>query len=339
MKRKSFIKSLSLGAAASYLLPSNLLLGMYSGKEKSNKWLKTKHETNKYNTTIHCNKVERNIKFLHISDSHISVLKNGKSEYPEFTGRMDSAYQNPKHYLTNIENSKVAHFEEILKVAKNKNVDFILLTGDIINNPSIYNVEYLDEKLKQTGIEYFYTAGNHDWHFEGMKGSLHELREEWITKRLLPLYKGNNPLYYSKIIAGINFIFIDNSTYQISKEQLAFFREQTELEYPIVLNMHIPIYQSEDKYNEELYTIGDPRWGYEFDYENYITERRERWSKEGNKKETLEFIIDVLLCKNLIAVLAGHNHAAMNKKISPSANMYLTRASYSGAHGYFEIVK
>jgi len=49
--------------------------------------------------------------------------------------------------------------------------------------------------------------------------------------------------------------------------------------------MHIPIYQPE-VLKTRLSGIGDPRWGYDYDKKSYILERRERWPKEGNKKET-----------------------------------------------------
>lgn len=342
MKRKIFLKKLSLGLAASVFFPANVFsLGQVKNalKDTRSGWLKTSHEGDDFNTAINCSAIEGNIKIFHIADSHISVLNNGKSEYPQFSARMDGAYLNPEHYLTGQKKTKLEHFDEILKKARDEKADLLLLTGDILNNPSVYGVEYLLDKLEQTGIEYLYTAGNHDWHFEGMKGSADELRNEWINKRLLPLYKGNNPLYYSKIINGINFVMIDDSTYQISKEQLNFFRQQATLGYPIVLSLHIPLYQPEDQFNNELYTIGDPRWGFDYDRENYITERRERWSVEGNRRETIEFLLEVVSCKNLIAVLAGHDHSAMNKKLSPSANMYLTKASYSGAHRLIEIKK
>ena len=77
--------------------------------------------------------------------------------------------------------------------------------------------------MKETGIPYIFTAGNHDWHYEGMEGDLETLRDAWIEKRLLPFYQGNHPLMASYDVKGVRFLAIDNSTYQINKEQLEFF--------------------------------------------------------------------------------------------------------------------
>lgn len=159
---------------------------------------------------------------------------------------MDSAYKNSKHYMTGKEGPPQKYFEEILEEAKKKNAELLLLTGDIINNPTFANVNYVKNKLDESGIEYIFTAGNHDWHFEGMDGKIKKLHSEWIQKRLTPFYKDNNPFCSSRIIKGVNFVSIDNSTYQVEKEQVDFFREQTAKSYPIVLCMHIPIYQQSD---------------------------------------------------------------------------------------------
>jgi predicted phosphodiesterase len=340
MNRKSFLHNFSIGTIGAIIFPSITFPISYKSdelKKSISEWLKTDHSGDDYNTVIKCDQVNSDTKIIHISDSHLTVLKDGKSEYPELAERMNNAYKNPKHYLTGENNTRVEHFEEILAKAKEEEVDLLLLTGDILNNPSIYGVEYLADKLENCGINYLYTSGNHDWHFEGMEGSRNFLRAKWIKERLLPLYQGYNPLYYSKIINDINFVMIDNSTYQINEEQLSFFREQTDRNYPIILGMHIPIYQPEDKLNENVFSIGDPRWGYDHDAENYKTERRERWPKEGNDKQTLEFLIEVLSCKNLMAIFSGHKHSADSKKISPSANMFRTKGSYSGAHRYVKI--
>jgi len=341
MNRKAFLNNLSIGAIGTVILPSiSFPADQKSNEPKGeiNDWLESEQNGDDYNTLIKCNSIQKDTKIVHIADSHLTVFKDGKTEYPDFAERMNKAYFEPKHYLTGKIGTRLGHFEEILSKAKKQNVDLLLLTGDILNNPSIYGVEYLVDKLENSGINYLYISGNHDWHFEGMEGSRDSLRNEWIHKRLLPLYQGSNPLYYSKIINGINFVMIDNSTYQINEEQLLFFREQADRNYPIVLSMHIPIYQPEDL-KTRLSGIGDPRWGYDYDKESYILERRERWPKEGNKKETLEFVIEVLACKKLLAVFDGHKHSAKVRKISPSANMYRTKGSYSAAHRYIVIKK
>jgi len=92
----------------------------------------------------------------------------------------------------------------------------------------------------KTGIPWLYISGNHDWHYEGMDGSPDSLRIAWIEKSLLPLYEGHNPLFYSEIINGINFVGIDNSTGEVNENQIGFLKVQLKKKEPIILISHIP---------------------------------------------------------------------------------------------------
>ena len=81
-----------------------------------------------------------------------------------------------------------------LLFAKEIKADAITLIGDIFSIPSELAIEWVLSKLKDTGIPNIYTVGNHDWHHEGMEGTLESSRDKWIEKRLIPLYQGNHPL-------------------------------------------------------------------------------------------------------------------------------------------------
>lgn len=97
--------------------------------------------------------------------------------------------------------------------------------------------------MANSEISYRYIAGNHDWHFEGSGPDIPqpELRRRWI-KKLAPLYAGENPDGYSVQAGGVNFVLIDNSANEISKEQLAFFKSELARGMPTILCAHIPLY-------------------------------------------------------------------------------------------------
>ena len=59
--------------------------------------------------------------------------------------------------------------------AKKEEADLIALVGDIFSFPSELAIEWVISKLKEIDIPYVYVSGNHDWHYEGMKGSLDSL--------------------------------------------------------------------------------------------------------------------------------------------------------------------
>jgi DNA repair exonuclease SbcCD nuclease subunit len=181
------------------------------------------------------------LKILQITDIHISIADEEEADMMKYGGRIHKAYSTPrKHFALDTSETTFQYFDDILQKAKNQNVNLLLLTGDIVNFPSAASVKYVYDKLAKTGIPWLYIAGNHDWHYEGLTGNIDSLRDTWIKKSLLPLYSGHNPLFYSAIIHGINFVAIDNSTGEVNEDQIRFLRDQLTNPEPIMIISHIP---------------------------------------------------------------------------------------------------
>jgi len=181
------------------------------------------------------------LKIMQITDAHLSIEDEKEADLMKYGERMHKAYLAPrKHYSQDIYKTTFEYFDDLLLKAKKEDVKLLLLTGDIVNFPSAVSVNYVYDRLVETGIPWLYIAGNHDWYYEGMPGSPDSLRITWIEKILAPLYNGHNPLFYSEIINGINFVGIDNSTYKINDEQVQFMEEQLSGNEPIILISHIP---------------------------------------------------------------------------------------------------
>jgi DNA repair exonuclease SbcCD nuclease subunit len=178
---------------------------------------------------------------MQITDSHISIADESESDLMKYGERMHKAYMYPrKHYSLDTSETTFSYLDDLLLKAKKERVDLLLLTGDIVNFPSVVSVKYVYDRLMKTGIPWLYISGNHDWHYEGMEGNIDSLRQTWIGKSLMPLYKGLNPLYYSKVIDGINFVGIDNSTNQVNEMQVLFLKDQLTKKEPVILISHIP---------------------------------------------------------------------------------------------------
>jgi DNA repair exonuclease SbcCD nuclease subunit len=248
--------------------------------------------------------INESIKVVYIADTHLFKDDKRGIPYQEYSNRMAKAYNQTTHFQTRIKTNPEEAFEQTLTFAKELNADVIILNGDIFSFPSEAAIEWVQSKLKKTGIPFIYTAGNHDWHYEGMEGTLESLRDTWIEKRLLPLYQGNNPLMTAYDIKGIRFLAIDNSTYQINEEQLAFFIEQVATGMPLVLLVHIPMYAPGKKIS---FGCGNPNWGAATD-RNFELERRPKWTESGHTQTTLNFHKKVFTAPNLLGVFAGHVH-------------------------------
>ncbi|MDD4191363.1 MAG: metallophosphoesterase [Mangrovibacterium sp.] len=273
-------------------------------------------------------------KFMQITDSHIDIADESERDMQEYSQRMHQAYANPrKHFLSDeTEKKPLEYFEEALGKAVSEKVDLLLLTGDIVNFPSAVTVNALVTKLKQAGIPWLYTCGNHDWHYEGMEGSADVLRRTWTDKVLSPFYQGQNPLFYSKRIGGINFVGIDNSTYQVNNEQLCFLKGQLKRDGPIVLFSHIPYYFR----GVQGIFCGSPEWGAKND-KNFKIERRERWPESSNNQATVEFIETIYRATDkIIAIVTGHTHRS-SVLFTGNLCQYVSYATSNGASGIFKI--
>ena len=151
---------------------------------------------------------------LMIADTHLFTDDARGERYQQYSGRMAKAYNHTKNFQTGEPTFPAECFQQSLDVAKKEGVSLVALIGDIMSFPSEAAVEWVSEKMKMSGLPYLYVAGNHDWHYEGMAGSLESLRNTWIHQRLLPLYQNDNPLMTVREINGIRLVAIDNSNYE-----------------------------------------------------------------------------------------------------------------------------
>ncbi len=260
------------------------------------------HNTNAMETLISMSGITRPVSILQIADTHISCDDESDKPYEQYSGRMNKAFLQRNHYKTGLPSTTTDNFKELMAFATTQQVDMIALVGDIVNYPSATAVSFVKKEVDKTGIPYIYTAGNHDWHYEGLPGSSESLRNEWCEKRLKPLYTSDSMWYSSDIVGGINMVTIDNSTYQVSEEQLAFYRKQIQRPEPVALFVHIPLYLTSMRM-----CCGHPEWGAATD-RGYEIERREKWPAAGNKPSTFEFIQAVKATPRLAGVFAGHWH-------------------------------
>jgi len=276
--------------------------------------------------TIYSSAVTDTLNILLFSDTHLFAKDDREKPYEQYSKRMSGAYNVTKHYKTGGETTPSLVFLETVQVAREKKVDLLAMLGDIFSYPSEYAIEWADSILRDARLNYVYVAGNHDWHYEGMPGSSEDLRKTWIDKRLLPLYQGHNPLYYAVDVKGVRVLVIDNSTYEISAEQLAFFKEQARTGLPLLLMTHIPFYMPGRGVG---YGCGHPDWNKAHDG-GYRIERREPWPEEGHTATTMQFRDEILNTPNLLAVFSGHIHHQTLDVSKRNLPMFVGKPNFSG---------
>ncbi len=302
MKRRNFLNT--LGAAGAGIGLGSCTTGIPDKNSQQSLLQSGSFSVDANKITYYLKGITEPVKIFQIADTHLWMDDARGEPYRQYSARMARAYNVTRHFRTGEPTNPEESFVEVLQMAVEKEADLFAMTGDIFSFPSEAAVEWLLENMKGSGLPWLYVSGNHDWHYEGMEGSIHELRETWINNRLKGLYNGKDPMMAAYNIKDVSVLAIDNSTYQIMPEQLEFFREHVQNTKPLVLMMHIPMYAPGRSMG---YGCGNPGWGADTD-RNFELEGRERWPAEGHTKVTMDFHREVFTAPNLLGVFAGHTH-------------------------------
>lgn len=317
MKRRDFIQTTVTGTVA---------LGAENGTVPGG-MQRSRFSLDQNRVKIYSPDFTKPVKVLLVSDTHLWMDDQRGEPFTQYSGRMAKAYNQTKHFQTGQPTNPNESFEKMTRLAQDSKVDLLALPGDLFSFPSEAAIDWVTQKLSEAGVPYQYAAGNHDWHYEGMEGSLVNLRSQWADQRLKPLYQGGHPLMTVKEISGIRFVTLDNSIYEILPEQLTFFREQVKTGKPLVLFVHIPLYAPGRAVG---FGCGHPQWGWEAD-RNFELERRPRWPKAGHTETTMTFHKEVFSAANVLGVFSGHTHKQSLDVIN-GIPLFVTDANATGAY-------
>jgi hypothetical protein len=298
--RRSFLRNTAILTGGS-LLPANLAFAGIAGLTLPDRGSFSIDGTS---LRFRHPKISSRQSFLMLADTHLFRDDERGKKYAEFSGRMAKAYNRTKHFETGTDTDPETCFRDALSRINEKKQTLVALVGDILSFPSEAGVEWVTETLSKAGTPHVYTSGNHDWHYEGMAGSSADLRRIWSAERLKPLYAGADPLFHLQPMGDVDLIIIDNSTYEIHPEQLAFFRERERKGRPMLLLVHIPLYVPGRSLG---FGCGHPDWSAKND-RSWQLERRQPWRSEGHTRTTMDFHRAVFRSEHIIGILAGHIH-------------------------------
>lgn len=271
--------------------------------------------------------------FLMLADTHLFRDDARGEPFRTYSGRMAKAYNRTRHFQSGAETDPESCFRTSLEHAVQKGFSRLALVGDILSFPSEAGVEWTLQQLAATGIRHLYTAGNHDWHYEGMEGSSNELRRQWSAERLKPLYGSNDPLFHLEPMGDADLLLIDNSTYEILPGQLEFFRERERKGRPMLLLLHIPLYVPGRPLG---FGCGHPDWKAAND-RSWQLERRQPWRMEGHTRTTMAFHRAVFRSEHVMGILAGHIHSP-SVDVVEGIPQIVTEANARGAHLEVELL-
>ncbi|MDP6038471.1 MAG: metallophosphoesterase family protein [Candidatus Latescibacteria bacterium] len=267
--------------------------------------MRATHTWTQDTATIHIESLQSPMRMLHITDAHVACIDDRDAEHQEAC----------EHYRKQKESNEPL-FHTLMAEASSMSLDLVALTGDITHYPAQAAIESISKAISQVDVPVLYTSGNHDWWYPHITGR-EELRSVWWPT-LDPLTNGQ-PSHASHTIGGIQFLLVDDSTYQVNEEQLAFVQTSLKTELPTVLLTHIPISlptlrdRTIEKWRDPI-LIADPNWP---------VERRDRWRTGADLPSTLEFARTLASAENLVAVFCGHIHFDHTDALTRHAVQYV----------------
>ncbi len=273
--------------------------------------------------------LEKPLRFLHVTDSHIALADERDDERKRVLAReraiaFDAADPDrPRR-----------EFAAMLDYSRD-NCDLMLHTGDLIDFVSYPNLELARQTLSAETC--FFAVGNHE--FSKYVGEAWE--DEAYKLDSLPLVAPvfpNDLRFASRRIGGINLVAIDNSYYLFRRKELDLFKREVERNLPILLLLHNPIH-TDELYREMMehrrtgcaYLAGSP----EEKLVCYDEQRRRQQRPDG---ETMEFIHYLERQTAVFAILAGHLHFNFESALPCGIPQYITGGGFRGDAREIEVV-
>ena len=262
------------------------------------------------------------VRVLHVTDTHVCRVDEGHEHAKACRGRWEMRKGDALE----------RRVERIFARAAEGDLDAVLLTGDIVEFPMPASLMWVRERLERCAAPVHYIAGNHDANFSDTPWN-GAIRAKELP-RLAPLFGPRAPALFDRFeIGGLQFLSVDDSTYQISEEQLEFVRKHLAGGMPTVLMIHIPLSTPELK----VRTVA--KWKAPI----LMGEPLEAWAVKAFMAdppvvETAAFIELLRGAKNLQAVLCGHVHFAHEERFSATALQLVGPAGFDGECRVIEFV-
>ena len=281
--------------------------------------------------TIRIEGLERDLKILHLTDSHMA---EGDDRDPEAADRVVQLRESFQQRTPEGVSAREV-FDQALKRGAAQEVDAAVLTGDITHLPTFAAIEIIEQGLQELSVPSLYTFGNHDWHFSHLEWSEATRREYYPRFHGLT---GGSPSHQVLEVGGVRLITLDNSTYQVSAEQVAFLARELAVGQPCLLFIHIPMWvESLTPAVVEMWKapiVMAPASG-------WTDESRARWEKVLEPSPSTRECIELLTTgssENLAGIFCGHVHFSHIDEYREGRRQYVTAPGFSGASRLIQLV-
>lgn len=267
------------------------------------------------------------VKFMHLSDTHLTLFDETDSEsaVAEMTVR-------GQMFDTQVGDGipREDKLTEFYVFAEAEGVDQILLSGDIIDAPSNGNMKFLSELVGNSSVPSIYTLGNHDWSFSDNYQGERDKYMPGFSDIFGEIDPDTEEKYWDNICTvyeydGFVLVAADNSTDQVHSAITSILKNYAKSGTPVILMLHVPVSC------ETAVADVSAMWGRD------IAIGSAALNPNSNTKQFVDFIRSA--DSTVVAIFAGHTHLSHVDDVSPNNDtvQYTLGASFEGYARIFEI--
>ncbi|MBR6514926.1 MAG: S-layer homology domain-containing protein [Clostridia bacterium] len=271
--------------------------------------------------------VKESVKFMHLSDSHLTLYDETDSE-----SAVAEMITRGQMFDTQVGDGikREDKLTEFYALAEKEGVDQILLSGDIIDAPSNGNMKFLSDLVNNSKIPSIYTLGNHDWSFSDNYQGERDKYMPGFSEIFGEMDPDTEEKYWDSIVNvyefdGFVLVAADNSTDQVHTAITSVLKSYAKSGTPVILMLHVPVSC------ETAVADVTNMWGRD------ITIGSSALNPNTQTKQFVDFIRSA--DSTVVAILAGHTHLTHIDDVSPNNNtiQFTLGASFEGYARIFEI--
>jgi len=240
--------------------------------------------------------------FLHIADVHIAWADRDESEEDQLIAQIETEKWSPM----GVTPQEAWELMENYIKEQEDDIDALLIAGDCLNYFSTGNYRLLKHKLELFPTDVLYTPGNHELAiYTDTQPVIGQCYHEYYD-----MFMAGNADFWVRDYNDFLIIGINNADKDITQVQLEKLKEQISREIPVILLMHIPLQ------TEAVLEAIEKRWGdrdlyFVFEANENASEYAKEFSRLVRNPES-----------NVVAILAGHIHAAHEGEFAPERVQY-----------------
>ncbi|MBQ4562085.1 MAG: S-layer homology domain-containing protein [Clostridia bacterium] len=267
------------------------------------------------------------VKFMHLSDSHVTLYDETDSEKA-----VAEMIERGAMFDTQVgdgikREDKLTGF---YRLAEEEDVDQILLSGDIIDAPTNGNMKFLSELVNNSKIPSIYTLGNHDWSFTDNYQGERDKYMPGFTEIFGTVDPDTEVKYWDDVCTvyeydGFVLMAADNSNDQVHPVITSALKGYAKAGTPVILMLHVPVSC------ETAVADVTNMWGRD------ITIGSAALNPNAGTKQFVDFIRSA--DSTVVAILAGHTHLSHVDDVSPLNDtvQYTLGATFEDYARIFEI--